>query len=105
MYNVNLKLYSFNELSDEAKRFAIERHRDFLLNTTSEDDFEYPEDCASCIEDIEKNDEYVIDNIVVNDYIYYTDGEMARCITYTGKHPKAGTTEFTLHGEMYIIKR
>lgn len=91
MKQVTISLYSFNELSEEAQEKAIIEHANFLVTTAEdEDEFEYSR-------------EDVIDNILVNEYIFFQDGTLAHCTTYTGKHQKAGTTEFHFKGITYTL--
>ena len=100
MRTATIKLYEFSELSDAAKERAVEKHKDFLDSLPLELEneagelkeyyYEYPE-------------EEVIENIEANEYIFFADGKLANCVTYIGKHPKAGITEFTFKGETIEI--
>jgi len=87
MKNVTINLYSFAELNEKAKQKAINEHYDFLCS----------------VDNYEPTDTEVIENIEMNDYVFYFDGELASCVTYCGKHEKAGTTEFTVHGETFNL--
>lgn len=91
MTQVTINLYSFSELSKEAQQKAMESHAEFLI-TTDENANDYTE-----------ND--VIENIEANEYVFFQDGRLAHCTTYTGKHPKSGTTEFHFHGTTYDITK
>jgi len=93
MKNVTINLYSFAELNEKAKQKAIAEHSQFLAEV-AEDEDELNESYE---------DDYVIENIEANDYVYYFDGTLASCVTYCGKHEKAGTTEFTIHGETFNL--
>lgn len=95
MVTVNINLYEFNELDLKAQEEAISNHRDFLNHLSFGEDDLY----------IDNNEdrEIVIENILANAYLFYKDGSLASCITYTGKHGKAGNTEFMLGGETYNI--
>lgn len=101
MKKVTINLYSLHELNPDAKQFAIEQHICFMddIGETFEN-----EEGIMVTEFPEHTEEEAIDNIEVNGYLYYGNGELADCITYTGKHPKAGTTEFRIHGDTYIIE-
>jgi hypothetical protein len=98
MKQVTINLYSFNELSEQAKQNAINEHESFLLSL----DYEDEEGNVHFHEEIEESE--VIESIKMNDYLFYFNGEMAHVTTYTGKHEKTGTSEFKLHGETYLIK-
>lgn len=91
MKTVTINLYSFSELSKEAKEKVILEHARFLIEV------------AETEEEATFDDDYVVDNIQANDYLFYNDGELAHCTTYTGKHPKAGITEFHFHGNDFTI--
>jgi len=111
--NVEIKLYSFDELSKEAQSIAIEEHRNFLLSVMSPNDFisgdkEYdtPEQLKVSYEREYKyylnNDEPIIDNIKINEYLFFADGSLADCVTYTnGK--KKGRTELNYMGKCYQV--
>lgn len=47
----------------------------------------------------EESEEAAKETIKANDYFFFQDGELAHCITYCGKHEKAGITEFNFHGQ------
>jgi mRNA-degrading endonuclease HigB of HigAB toxin-antitoxin module len=113
---ITIKLYSFSELSEKAKRKAIEAHREFELSVMEPDDFisgiaEYdtPEELQKTYEAQYNyylmNDEPIIENIEANDYLFFEDGELAHTITYCGKHPLAGETHLIFNGADYIIKK
>jgi len=112
--NVKINLYSFNELSEEAKQKAIEEHRNFELSSMQPNDFISGDPEYDTEEEIQKtfdaeykyyemNDEPIIENIEANDYLFFENGELASCVTYCGDSPKAGTTEFKFMNETYSI--
>jgi len=43
------------------------------------------------------------ESILINEYWFFENGVMADCVTYTGKHKKAGITEFNFYGKVYQI--
>lgn len=92
MTQVLINLYSFSELSKEGQMKAINDRRDFM-ETFSE--WENENESFA--------DEYVQESIEMNEYIFFQDGTLAHCTTYTDKHPKTGTTEFHFHGHTYDI--
>lgn len=109
MIELNIKIYSFSELSDAAKKKAVDEHRHFLLNELwgeyaelsnhgDENDEEYDEQYAY----ISSNDEYVIENIEANEYYFYFDGSLCWTCTYMAG-PKKGQTEIKIHGETYFV--
>lgn len=92
MKQATINLYSFSELSDEAKRKALDEHLEFLnsfQNTVNE------------FENI--TDEDVVESIEINDYLFFFSGELAPCTCYTGKHPRSGQEELTIGGEAFNI--
>ena len=101
MVTVNINLYEFNELEVQAQEEAISNHMAFL------NDISFDEDDLDHWYIIDNNDdrEIVIENILANAYLFYKDGSLASCTTYTGRHEKAGTTEFKLGGETYNITK
>ncbi len=93
MKTLFINLYSFSELSKGSQNKAFNNHLEFLnslQNTCNE------------FENLTRSD--VIDSIEMNDYLFFADGEIAPCTTYTGKHRKSGITELNLQGEIYTIK-
>lgn len=93
MTQVTINLYSFSELSKEAQRKAVREHQEFMANVSLSDGDNYAD----------MSDEELIENIELNEYIFFQDGILAHCTTYTGKHPQSGTTEFHFHGKTYDI--
>ena len=107
MINVNIKLYTIHELNEKAKTKAIEDHRYFLLDMLVPDyidgiiDWNDPEKMEMYHEEynyILNNDDYVIENIEINDYYYYFNGEMVPVLHCTAG-PLSGITMATIHGE------
>ncbi len=102
MRTIRIKLYKFDELSEAAKKLAINDHANFMSNMPEEFENEEGEMEEEYV-DYTDNDADVIDNIKANEYIFFQDGKLAHCTTYTGKHIKAGKTEFHFHGKTYDI--
>ena len=103
MISLNINLYSFSELKEKARRKAIEEHRTFLIETEMISDYETEEEYNEQIAFIATNDEYVIENIECNEYLFYFDGELCWSCHYVAG-PKKGTTNIVIHGEMFTIK-
>ena len=99
---ITIKLYSFSELNEKAKRKAIEAHREFMLSIMEPDDFE-----TDIVEYdyYARNDEPIIENIKANDYLFFENGELAHTITYRGAHPLSGEIHFIFNGVDYLIKK
>lgn len=91
MKTVSINLYTFDELNEAAQEKAIIEHVNFLVEVA---DFDERDEISR---------EYVIENIQINDYLFFADGELAHCTTYTDSHPKSGTTEFHFHGATFDI--
>ncbi len=92
MKKVTINLYEFNELSEDAKQKAIQEHFIFMCSVLEDDENE---------DDI--TDECIIENIEANEYLFYSDGDLADCVTYCGKHEKAGITELKIGNDIYTI--
>ena len=112
---ITIKLYSFSELDEKAKRKAIEAHREFMLSLMTPDDFisgiaEYdtPEELQKIYEAEYDyylfDDEPIIENIEANEYLFFENGELAHTVRYCGAHPLSGETHFIFNGADYIIK-
>ena len=97
MRTLEINLYRFDELSDEAKEKAIKDAIEFLNSEPTEYENENGEIVYEYFEHGESQAEQFID---VNDYMFFKDGTLAHTVTYCGKHPKAGQSEFFLHGEI-----
>lgn len=95
---VEIDLFELEELESKAKEYAIREHRLFLLDTIEVDEH-YQENYNA----IEYDDAYVSDNIILNEYLFYYNGDIADVTTYCGKHEKAGTSELKLFGKTYSI--
>lgn len=104
-----IKLYDYDELSEESKEKAFHKHEDFLRSYPAE--YEYEDKEGNIIKKYDNMDEwtdeeikdYVEDSIRINEYLFFESGEMAHITHFTGKHEKAGTTEFYLNGKIYIL--
>lgn len=92
MKQVTINLYSFAELNEAAKKEAISKHITFLEETRHEWEV-----------DDEFDEEYAQENIEINEYLFFEDGQLAHCTTYTGRHEKTGKTEFHFHGRTFDI--
>ena len=92
MKKVTINLYEFNELNEKAQIVAISEHYDFLCSIGEWDG-----------ENDNKADEYIKENIEANEYLFYSDGDLANCVTYCGKHEKSGITELTIGNDIYTL--
>ena len=86
-----IKLYEYDELEEKAKERAFNEHKEFL--DSLEEEFEN-EKGELIKEYVEHEKEEVEDNLRINEYLFFKDGEMADICHFTGKHEKAGKTEF-----------
>lgn len=103
MKQVLINLYSFSELDKKAQQRAIYEHAEFMASIPMQIENEDGEMIEEYDENLEESD--VIENIEANEYIFFEDGELAHCVTYTGGHPKTGTTELNFHGRIYDITK
>lgn len=100
MKQVLINVYSFDELSDKAKQKAIYEHGIFLDSQPEEFETEIGE---LAWEYVEHTEDEIVESIQINEYMFFADGTLANCVTYTGKHPKAGTTELNFKGEIFTL--
>ena len=112
--NITINLYLFEELSPKAQARAIEDHRQFELEVMEPYDFisgdpEYDTDeslneAYRCQREYYlNNDEPIIENILMNEYLFYESGELATTVTYCGKHKLSGETHFLFNNREYLI--
>jgi hypothetical protein len=99
---ITIKLYSFSELSEKAKRKAIEAHREFELSIIELNNFK---NGIAEYDYYARNDEPIIENIEANEYLFFENGELAHIVRYCGAHPLSGETHFIFNGADYIIKK
>ena len=97
MKTLEIKLYSFEELSQESKEKAINEAIEFLNSEPIEIENENGEIVYEYFEHDESQAEQFID---VNYYLFFKNGTLAHTVTYCGNHPKKGQSEFFLHGEI-----
>ena len=96
MKQTTIKLYEYDELNEEAKNKAFEEHEIFLRENPAT--YEDEDENGNITEKYDDMDEwslkeieaYVEDSIRINEYLFYSTGEMARTVYYTGKHARAG---------------
>ena len=113
---ITIKLYSFSELDEKAKRRAIEAHREFELSLMTPNDFITGIAEYDTPEELQKtykaqydyylmNDEPIIEAIEANDYLFFENGKLAPTVHYCGAHPLSGEIHFIFNGVDYIIKK
>lgn len=111
---IPINLYEFSELNTTAKTRAIEDHRQFLLSIMTKDDFisgdsehDTPEKLQEVFESEYDftlyNDEPVIESIEINEYLFYSDGDLAPTTTYL-YGDKKGKTIYKNNGIEYELK-
>jgi len=89
---IEIKLYSYNELSEKGKEKAFNEHENFLREYDNMDEWTQ--------KDIK---DYVEESININEYLFFESGDMAHVVHFTGKHEKAGKIEFYFQGKTYLI--
>ena len=82
--NITIDLYEFDELSKDAQDKAVSEHWEFII------------DEHDGIMDFEE----VAQNIRVNEYYFYKDGEL----THTVKYNNPGKEFFIFQDKEYLIK-
>jgi len=101
MKKVTINIYEYSELNSKAKERAISEHEAFLLSIGNEFENENGEIVREYPNEIELTE--VIDSIEANEYLFYSDGDLANVTHYCGKHPKSGITELKLGTEIYQV--
>lgn len=94
--NVEIELLEFDELGSKPREYAIREHRAFLILIG---DYLFDEDFVIEEEEID----YLVNDIKLNEYSFYANGDIADVKHYCGKHEKAGTSELKLNGKIYQI--
>ena len=101
MHTLEIKIYSFSELTPEAQQKAIDQHRNFLESLPVEIENESGE--LEEIYGLRYEESEIIENIEVNEYLFFFNGDLCSATTYTGKHPEAGKTEVIHKGVIYEL--
>lgn len=88
MTTATINLYTFQELTQNAKQRAIEEHRYILLSLLRPDDFISGDPDYDTPEELQKaynaeydyilfNDDPIIESLEINEYLYFCDGKIA----------------------------
>lgn len=103
MQNITITLYSLNELNKEAKNKAIAEHKEFLIDTFSDDlyDASYNMTRSKYAKQLTKAD--IIENIEINDYFFFSNGKQAHVVQFCGQHPRAGERVFYFEDAEYTF--
>jgi len=101
MKKATINLYEYSELNSKAKERAISEHEAFLLSIGNEFENENGELVREYPNEIDIIG--VIESIEINEYLFYSDGELASVTHYCGKHPKAGIIELKLGSDIYSV--
>lgn len=101
MKTITIKLYEYDELNNKAKLKAFDDIEYFLrCNPEQYEDengeLKYDDMDKWVSEDIK---EYVEDSIRINDYLFFSDGEMAHTVKFCGNHERAGEQILKLGNE------
>lgn len=101
MKTVTINIYQFSELPKEGQQKAIDEHGSFLDG----EGIEYENENGEMVTDYDyvHTEQDIIDSIEANEYYFYFNGEMANCVTYTGKHEKTGITELTFKNQTFVL--
>ena len=94
MYQITINLHSFDELSKPAKQNAVNEHTQFLIEM---------QDPENEMNDYIPDDTEVIDNIKINEYLFYVNGDLASMTQYTGEHHKSGKLEAKFKGQIFQL--
>lgn len=101
---VTIELFSINELAKECKNKAIQDHKIFMLDTYDNDMFDesFNMTKSKYAKSLTKSE--IIEDIEANEYLYFSNGELAPTIQYCGKHIRAGEHVFNFKDKEYLIK-
>ena len=110
MEQTTINLYEYDELNEEAKNKAFEEHEIFLRENPSI--YEDEDENGDIIEKYNNMDEwtlqeikeYVEHSIRINEYLFYSTGELARTLYYTGKHERAGECVLKIGKEEFNLQ-
>lgn len=100
---VTVELYKLNELSNEVRGKVIKDHMHFLSNDYDDVDIEIHGSIKEYWNSI--TEESAIESIEVNEYLYYSDGNIANVVHYCGKHERSGEQVLTFDNKEYIINK
>lgn len=103
MKKVQINLYSINELSGDALANAIASHKEFLLSQYSNDMFDESLNYTYSMYKKDLTKKNIIEDIELNDYLYFANGELAHTVKYVANHPEAGKHILNLNGESFNI--
>ena len=78
--------FEFKDLTGKVRENVLNEHYQFLAETNEVEN----EDGEMVIEDLDYDEDYIIENIEINEYIFHLDGSLLPITTYTGKHPDTG---------------
>lgn len=104
---VELKLFKYEELNETARETAFNDHKEFIRNFPSESENDKGEIIPDNMDNwsLEEIKVYVEESIKINDYFFFENGGLAECTTYAGKQEKAGITELTFNGVVYVLPK
>ena len=97
---IEIELFSYDELTGSAKTKALTQHWEFMDSIEEE----YEDSNGEMVKEFVNHKRIEVEeSIRINKYLFFKDGKMAHCVTYTGKHEKAGTTEFKFMDVVYVL--
>jgi len=103
MQTLSIELYSLEDLNKKIRNEVISKQKDFLIDIYSDDMFDKSFNMTRSEYARQLTKDEIIEDIDINNYLYFFDGSIASVITYTGKHERAGESVLTLHGKEYLL--
>ena len=74
--------FEFKDLTGKVRENVLMEHYQFLASVNEDEDGKP--------EGLEYDEDYIIESIEVNEYLFHLDGSLLPVVTYTGKHPNSG---------------
>jgi len=92
---ISLTAFEFSDLKGEAREKTLSQHYGFLTETNEVEN----ESGELVQEGLEYDEDYIIENIEVNGYLFDLNGEILPITHYVGKHPFSGKHSIKIFGE------
>jgi len=98
--NIEVGLYTIDELEENARDKAITEHREFLLGMFDAGEYDWDIEYDTYKDNLTEED--IIESIDANECLYYIDGTTPHTIRYMGKHERAGEHVLLVDGTVPV---
>jgi hypothetical protein len=92
---ISITGFEFADLKGKAREKALQDHYEFMSSVNEEENSQGELVPA----DLEYDEEYTIENILANEYLFDLNGEILPVTSYCGKHPLSGQHSIKIFGE------